>query len=115
MRFLNQFNKFDLDSFLDKKVLKVTGCSKWKDFNTKEELGTKIETVIVRDDTEYTQKGDEIQSNLYEKFVIKVAKSISIKPGTFVVPVDGTAVIYGDYRNQLSVKASDVKEIEKKQ
>ena len=45
----------------------------------------------------------------FEKFVIKVRKVISIPENTYVMPVNGVGSVYGDYRNNLSVTADDIK------
>lgn len=42
----------------------------------------------------------------------KVERDINIPVGVQVVPVDGVATIYGDYRNQLSVRVADIKMVQ---
>ena len=94
---LNQFLRFDYEGFSKDKVLQVTGISEWTDFNTKAHMGIKLETTIVKDNT------------LYEKLTIKVRKDVNIPMNAFVVPVNAAATVYGDYRNQLSITADDVR------
>lgn len=110
MKSLNAFLKFMLDQFLNGKELTVTSCGPWADFDTHEERGTKVEVAITKDMTDYPPAKDgRVVSNLFEKFTIKVPKAVSIPVGAVVTIVNGTATVYGDFRNQLSVRAEDVK------
>lgn len=112
MKLLSQFVKFDLESFLKGKTLEVNGYTAWDDFTSKKHLGTKLETVITKDNTVYDQKEGEDVTNRYEKLVIKVKKDVTFPRDTKVLPVNATATVYGEYRNQLSVTADDIKVIE---
>lgn len=110
MKYLNNFLLFDLLGFLMGKVLTVVGCIPWVDFSTGAVLGTKVEVAITRDDTEYPPSKDgSTSTNLYEKLSIKVPKELSIPIGATVEVVDGVGAVYGEYRNQLSIKAADVR------
>ena len=53
LKFLNQFQKFDLDAFLKDKTIIVNGISQWKEFGSDKVAGTKIEVVIMKDGTKY--------------------------------------------------------------
>lgn len=106
---LNQFLKFDFEAFSKGKYFQVTGCSEWKDFETKAHMGTKVNVAIVKDNTPYNLKDGESVSNRYEKLTFKVSKDINIPVDTIVVPVNAVATVYGEYRNQLSIKADDIK------
>ena len=106
---LGQFTSFDIDRFLKGKSLVVTGCKPWKDSNTDETVGTRVTVAIVVDKTEYVLKDGQNGSNRFEKFAIKVRKVISIPENTYVMPVNGVGSVYGDYRNNLSVTADDIK------
>lgn len=106
---LNQFLKFDWEGFAKGKAFRVTGSKEWVDYTTKVHMGTKIEAVITKDDTPYKQKEGEQVTNAYEKLTFKVGKDMNIPAGTFVMPVGVTATVYGDYRNQLSVTADDIR------
>lgn len=108
MKQLNQFNIFDWNAFADGKRFLVTSCRPWVDFETKETLGTQVEVVIYKDDTHYNQKDGEIVTNLFEKLSFKVSKDLDIPIKAFVEPVNVSAKIYGEYRNQLSVKCDDI-------
>ena len=113
MKNLNQFQKFDLAAFLEGKELTVTGCRPWKDHDTQQELGTAVDVAFTKDNTKYLPTKDgRIMSNLFEKFAIKVPKVVSVPVGAVVTIVNGTATVYGDYRNQLSVRAEDVKVVQ---
>jgi hypothetical protein len=112
MKKLNQFQRFDWNAFSDGKLFLVTGTSEWQDYDTKEHLGTVVEVVIYKDDTKYVQKEGEHVTNRFEKLKFKVRKDVDVPLNRLVQPVGVTATIYGDYRNQLSVKADDIKVIQ---
>ena len=109
MKKLLQFLKFDFEAFSKGKAYRVTGVTEWKDYNTKEHMGTKVETIIVKDDTQYKLKDGESVSNRYEKLSFKIHKDVNVPLDAYVVPVNPVATVYGDYRNQLSITADDIK------
>ena len=110
LKFLNQFQKFDLDAFLKDKTIIVNGISQWKEFGSDKVAGTKIEVVIMKDGTKYVQKENAQQTNRFATFDIKVRKEIDVPINSQIISlVNPTAAIYGDYRNQLSVKCEDIK------
>lgn len=109
MKKLSQFTDFNLKRFLEGKVLGAVGCSEWLDFKSKEHLGTKVEAAILKDETPYSQKEGETVTNLYEKLVFKIKKDVTVPLGANVVPVNAVASVYGEYRNQLSITADDIK------
>lgn len=109
MKYLNQFQEFNFNRFAEGKVFRVIGQSEYKDFDTEAHLGTKIEVVIYKDETEYKRKEGETGSNLFEKINFKVSKDLNVTEGDVILPVDPVCTIYGEYRNQLSVKCSDIK------
>ena len=107
MKYLSQFQSFDSTRFFADKVLIVTGIKDWLDNDTKEALGKKVELAIIKDDTSYNQKEGEQASNLYEKVTVKVNKrDFVISVNTQVMLCDVTATVYGEYRNNLSVKGT---------
>lgn len=111
---LNRFTYFDLEAFLAGKRLLVVGISEWKDYDTQKILGTKVEVVIAADKTDYGAADGEVISNIYEKLAIKVPKpGLTFPMNTEVQLVNAEAVIYGEYRNQLSITAEDIKVIGK--
>lgn len=115
MKGLNQFQVFDWDKFSEGKKYITTGVSEWLDYNTKAHLGTKIEVIIIEDKTKYAfNEGNEF-TNRFEKLTFKLNKDVKIPLNTQVVPRDVTATIYGNYRNELSVKCCDISIVEKKE
>lgn len=110
MKGLNSFTSFDHEGFLRDKKLAVVGVKPWLDFDTKQLLGTAVETVIVSDKTPYRTRDGEKITNRFEKLVIKVRKSnLSVELEALVKPAgEVQATIYGDFRNQLSIKCSEL-------
>lgn len=98
-----------MEAFSKDKVFMTTACREWKDFDTGSHLGTVVDVVIIKDDTPYKQKNNETVTNLYEKVSFKVTKDITIPVKSNIIPVNSTATIFGQYRNQLSIKCDDIK------
>ena len=111
LKCLGQYNRFDLAGFLADKTLAFTGASVWKDYATQQVMGTKAELTITKDDTPYKVKDGESVSNLYNKLIVKVPGKVDLKIGTEVEIEGGEATVYGEYRNQLSVKAASVRPV----
>lgn len=115
MKFLSQFQQFDFDKFAKDKGFMVVGCSPWKEHGTNEILGTKVETVIYADNTEYKRTDGDSSTNRFEKLTFKVAKAgLEIPLDSIVKPVNPVATIWGEFRNQLSVKCSDMQIAQRK-
>lgn len=115
MKFLNQFNKFDCDGFFRGKSLMVLSATEWKDSDDETKiLGTKLSVVIISDKTVYRRNDRDTTSNRFEKLTVKVSKAVSIPENTYVSLVNPIATVYGEYRNQLSVRCDDVKVIPSK-
>lgn len=112
---LNKFSYFDIDEFLEKKKLLTVGVSEWKDFDTQNVLGTKVEVVIAADKTDYGHAGGEVVvSNLYEKLTVKIpAKLNNVPMNAEVRLVNPEAIVYGEYRNQLSITAENIEVVGK--
>lgn len=108
---LSQFLKFDFDEFSKGKAYQVIGTSEWVDYTTKAHMGTKVEALIAKDNTQYKQKEGEHVTNAFEKLTFKIRKNVSIPVSACVMPVNVSATVYGDYRNQLSVTADDIRVI----
>lgn len=111
---LRQFLVFDWEGFAKDKLFAATGCVPWLDFDTKEKLGVKVTAVAVRDNTHYQQNEGENVSNLYQEFVFKVGREISIPSNAYITPIGVKATVYGNYMNQLSIKCEDIKIMEQK-
>ena len=107
MKKLNLFTVFDWPSFVKGKRFVCTGCSEWKDFDTGTYLGTKVETAIVADTTDYGDDSGSV-TNLFEKLVFKVGKNLTVPIGAEIQAKGVQATVYGDYRNQLSCTAEDI-------
>lgn len=108
MKGLNQFLFFDWDAFAEGKTFVVVGVSEYIDYTTKVHLGTKVDCVISSDKTTYAFKDGEVFNNRFEKISFKVSKDVNIPIDTKVMPVNAVATIYGEYRNQLSIKCTDI-------
>lgn len=110
MKGLNQFRRFDFPGFVDGKDLTVTSLKPWKEYETDKVLGTAVTVAITRDETGYKPgKDGALVSNLFEKFTVKVpSQSVSVKIGDVVTAINPVATVYGQYSNELSVKADDV-------
>ena len=107
MRFLNQFNEFNFVQFSEGKTFNVVEVAPWQDYKTKELLGTEVTVVIMTDNTNYGEK--KTGTNRFEKLNIKVSKIISVPENAVVIPVNAVGTIYGEFRNQLSIKAEDIR------
>lgn len=108
MKGLNQFLRFDWNAFAEGKSFLVTSVSEYQDFDTKQHLGTKVECVITSDKTPYSFKDGKEFTNRFEKITFKVLKNVDIPLESRVMPKNVVANIYGEYRNQLSVKCEDI-------
>lgn len=113
MKKLAQFLKFDFEEFSKGKAYQAISVSEWKDYNTKAHMGVKVDALIAKDDTPYKQKEGEHVTNAFEKISFKIRKDVNIPVGAFVMPVNAVGVVYGDYRNQLSVTADDIRVVPK--
>lgn len=113
MRNLNQFVCFDWEAFSQGKKFLYVGQSNWVDRDTQQLLGTRVEVVIASDKTAYKPAADgtPAQGNRFEKLVVKVPGAVDIPDESFVEIINPVATVYGDYRNQLSVKADAVKSV----
>lgn len=106
---LSMFQYFDIEGFLEKKKLMTVGVQEWKDYETQNILGTKVEVVIVSDETDYGNADGNVVNNLYEKLSVKIpAKLNNVPMNTAVRLVNPEAVVYGEYRNALSITADNI-------
>lgn len=113
MKALMQFLSFNFAQFIQGKAFMVTGSKPWTEYETGKPLGTVVTVVIIQDNTPYAKTKDgHTVSNLYEKMNWKVARDVNIPVGTRVVPVGGVATVYGEYRNNLSVKVDDIQQVQ---
>lgn len=118
MKGLKQFLNFDWQNFSKDKQFLVVGTGDYVEFGTNNKLGSKIDTVIVKDTTNYSYKDKEKDkdkpfTNLYEKLSFKVTKDIDVPLNSIIVPEgEIKATVWGDYSNNLSVICSDIKIVE---
>lgn len=114
MKGLKQFLNFDWPNFGKDKRFLVVGVGNYVEYGTNNKLGSKIDTVIVEDTTNYTYKDkDKPFTNLYEKLSFKVTKDIEVPLNSIIAPAgEIKATVFGDYNNQLSVICSDIKIVE---
>lgn len=116
MKALKMFMEFNWAAFAEGKEFTVRSCSDWIDYNTKELMGTKVEVVITKDETDYHLKDGDTKSNLLETLIFKVSKKIQIPANSKVKPVAPKVKAYGrdyhgnftSYVNQLSIQCDDV-------
>lgn len=108
IKYLSQFLKFHCKAFFDGKKFLCVGCQNWTDYETKKHMGTKVNAVIIEDNTPYKQKDGETVSNLYEKIAFKCKKDVNIPQNANIIPVNPVATVYGEYRNQLSIVCDDI-------
>lgn len=109
MKFLNQYLKFAWKPFADGKRFMCIGIREWKNHDTGEILGTKVDSIITNDKTNYGKEG----SNLYEKITFKVPFKVDIPVNAEIVPKGVEATVYGEYRNQLSCTAEEIEVVSK--
>lgn len=111
---LSKFQYFAIDEFLAGKRLLTIGMQDWRDYDTQSVLGTKVEVVIAADKTDYGTAEGEVISNLYEKLIIKIPTKVTDLPmNTEVKLVAPEAIVYGEYRNMLSITAEGIEVVGK--
>ena len=91
-----------------------TGIQPMKDPETGNRIGTKVASVIIKDRTDYgiSEDGTKV-SNLFEKIVFKVPKIIDIPINVEIIPINPVAKVWGEFQNQLSVRADDIQVVSK--
>lgn len=111
---LSSFTVFDSTRFFKNKNLMYAKAELWQEGEDRDHLktiGTKITGVIFHDGTDYR---GETGVNEGESIVFKITQPLSNfsswKPFNTVFKVDQVikAVVYGDYRNQLSITVSNL-------
>lgn len=110
MKKLTQFTRFDWAAFAQDKTFQVTGIRPRYDSDDRQRIiGSTVDVVIIRDDSQYQCKPGESVTNLFEKLSIKLPQAkVAVQLGDYVQPVNATATVYGEYRDKLSVKADDI-------
>ena len=113
MHSLGQFLEFRTLDFLHGKKLQFVDKSNWVDRDTGALLGTRVDLVIIEDGTAYKAKADgtPARTNRFEKLTVKVPGAVSLPADAIVELVNPVGTVWGEYRNQLSLKADEVREI----
>lgn len=114
MKGLREHLEFRAKDFFEKKELRVIASEAWTDYEEGQagkSLGTKYKCVISDDNTVYKKSGT---NNEGEQVDVKVEKPAKVfKKFARVTLVNPIANVYGDYQNQLSVKADDIEVLDK--
>lgn len=110
---LNKFLYFDFDEFAKGKRFTSIGKQPWKDYDSGKIKGTKLETIIAQDKTDYGDQSGEIVSNIYEKLIFKVPMDIDVPMNVEIRPMNVVATVYGEFRNQLSITAENIEVVSK--
>ena len=112
MKGLSKFLTFDWPLFAKDKNFMSIRVLNWTNPDNGQILGAKVEALITDDRTDYGTP-ELSQTNLYEKVVFKVPHQINIPAQIEVRPKGNVrAVVYGEYRNQLSVTVDDIEIVE---
>lgn len=110
--------EFKIMEFLAGKTLAVMECSELRDHEDGKPgtvRGSKVTVVVLEDKTVYpsTGKNGQLITNKYAQLAVKIPgkMGLSIPVDTVVELVNPTAKVWGDYRNQLSITAEDVRPV----
>lgn len=112
---LSHFTEFNASLFLAKKELRFISATRWVekiDKSSEVEKGVKVGLLIFSDDSDYPND----KNNLGEQLVAKVpyatledyANYQAMMTVCEIVDIE-KAIVYGEYRNQLSITAKVVK------
>lgn len=112
LRNLSHFTAFNASQFLSRKELRFISATRWvekTDTGSEVEKGVRVSLLIYKDKSEYPND----KTNLGEQITVKVPfaslEDFSVfQPMLTICEVTNIekAVIYGEYRNQLSLTAS---------
>lgn len=109
---LNHFTAFNAPLFLSRKELRFVSASRWverSDNDVETERGVKVTLLIFTDDTSYPND----KTNIGQQLMVKVPFATlddfdSFLPMQTICEISDVekAVVYGEFRNQLSLTAS---------
>lgn len=112
---LSHFTAFNAPEFLKRKELRFISATRWiekGDSGSEIEKGVKVEVLVFVDDSDYPNE----KNNLGEQLVVKVPYATledyaNYQPMVTVCEIVDIekAIVYGEYRNQLSLIAKVVK------
>lgn len=119
LKMLNRFQVFDSARFFEGKKFLLTKLEPWQEGNDVEHLrtvGTKVTGVIAIDDTQYGKDLTGVNEGEIITFKVRqpITKFQNWQPlqTVFQAVKFDRVVIWGDYRNQLSVRVPDLQEVE---
>lgn len=114
MKGLREYQMFDAKGYFEQKELRAIASEAWNEYTDGQVgkvLGTKYKCVIATDNTTYKNPSTD---NTGEQVVVKVEKPAKeFKKFARVSLVNPSATIYGQFQNELSVKADDIEFVEK--
>lgn len=109
---LSYFTAFNAPQFLSRKELRFISATRWiekTDTGSEVEKGVKVSLLIYKDNSDYPNE----KTNLGEQIMVKVPFASIEDYSAFqpmITPCEVTkiekAVVYGEFRNQLSLTAS---------
>lgn len=103
---LRSFVKFDAYAFLKGKQLLLMQESPWIDYDSGKEIGAKLKVIIWTDDTQYSKEGTSNEgSELDIKILGLKSEAIDRNSRGFIRLKNPIGTIYGEYQNELSLKA----------
>lgn len=103
---LSAFLDFDAENYFEKKILLAMQSEPLKNEN-QEIIGSKYTVIVWEDATDY---GDQSISNIGDTYKVKVVgKHLKkIDSPSEVKLINPSGIVYGEFRNQLSVSAEDI-------
>lgn len=110
---LSSLLNFNNQEFFENKTFLLFAIEDWEEFKSKRVLGAKYKVVIFEDNTNYG--GDMSVSNAGESLTVKVegVKAVAYDGHARKVRlINPQATIYGEFRNELSVKADGVEYVD---
>lgn len=108
---LSHFTEFNAQLFLSRKELRFLSATRWtekSEAGSEIEKGVKVGVLIFSDESEYPNEKTNIGEQLTVKVPLASLKDYdSFQPMLTAVEIVGIekAVVYGEYRNQLSLTA----------
>ena len=113
---LSHFTEFNASLFFAQKELRFISATRWiekSETGSEIEKGVKVGVLIFSDDSDYPNEKNNIGEQLTVKVPLASMKDYdSYQPMITTVEI-GKAVVYGEYRNQLSLiaKVNEVVEL----
>lgn len=109
---LSHFTAFNAPQFLSRKELRFISATRWiekTDTSSEVEKGIKVSLLIYKDNSDYPNEKTDLGEQITVKVPFASLEDFSVfQPMVTVCEVTNIekAVIYGEYRNQLSLTAS---------